>query len=168
MPNFYRRTKAKERTTNTGFKKQFNAGDRKGFYANRTDDRGRDHCCSGSHRGSPVPELHGPGAGYRGSNLGEFGQDRDRQFQDNNGTWPTNNSDAGIEEPADITGTYVSSVTVNSNEIAIVFNSGVHSGNTITLTAADQGGSISWVCEATVIPGSQLPSNCYGSDETAP
>jgi type IV pilus assembly protein PilA len=90
------------------------------------------------------------------------------EFQDNNGTWPTNNSDAGIEEPADITGTYVSSVTVNLDEIAIVFNSGVHSGNTITLTAADQGGSISWVCEATVIPGSQLPSNCYGSDETAP
>ena len=84
------------------------------------------------------------------------------EFQDNNGTWPTNNSDAGIEEPADITGAYVSSVTVSSNEIAIVFNSGVHSGNTITLTATDQGGSISWACASTTISDNQLPTICNG------
>ena len=90
------------------------------------------------------------------------------EFQDNNGSWPANNTAAGIDVAANHTGTYVNSVTVATSVITIAFSDGVHSGETITLTATDQGGSVSWVCAASAIPGSQLPTICYGSDETPP
>lgn len=90
------------------------------------------------------------------------------EYQDNNGTWPANNALAGIDPKANHVGTYVNSVEVKSNVITISFGSGVHKGEKITLTAKDEGGSISWLCAASAIPGSQLPTICYGSDETAP
>ncbi|SVE08166.1 uncharacterized protein METZ01_LOCUS461020, partial [marine metagenome] len=92
------------------------------------------------------------------------------EYQNMNGKWPKNNTEAGIDVSTNHSGTYVNSVKVGNADgvVTISFDKGVHSGETITLTATDQGGSISWVCGASAIPGSQLPTICYGSDETAP
>ena len=84
------------------------------------------------------------------------------EFQNMNGTWPSNNSDAGIAAAANHSGEYVGSVAVAANIITITFNNGVHNTNTITLTATDQGGSISWACESTTISDNQLPTICGG------
>ena len=84
------------------------------------------------------------------------------EFQDNNGTWPTNNTDAGIAPAANHSGEYVESVGVVGNVVTITFGSGVHNGNTITLTATDQGGSISWACASATISDNQLPTICNG------
>ncbi|HCF72916.1 MAG TPA: prepilin-type cleavage/methylation domain-containing protein, partial [Gammaproteobacteria bacterium] len=59
-------------------------------------------------------------------------------------------------------GEYVSQVSVASNVVTITFGSGVHNGNTITLTATDQGGSISWACASATISDNQLPTICTG------
>ena len=90
------------------------------------------------------------------------------EFQDIEGKWPTNNAEAGLDISTNYTGIYVNSVEVASNVITISFASGVHSGKAITLSASDEGGSVSWVCAASAIPGNKLPTICYGSDETAP
>ncbi len=84
------------------------------------------------------------------------------EFQNMNGTWPINNSDAGIAAAANHSGEYVSQVSVASNVVTITFGSGVHNGNTITLTATDQGGSISWACASLSISDNQLPTICNG------
>ena len=90
------------------------------------------------------------------------------EFQDNMGTWPDNNAEAGIGIPSNHKGIYVNSIEVASNVITISFASGLHSGKTISLSASDEGGSVSWVCTASAIPGNRLPTICYGSDETPP
>ena len=84
------------------------------------------------------------------------------EFQNMNGAWPTNNSDAGIAPAANHSGEYVSNVAVAANIVTITFGSGVHNGNTITLTATDQGGSISWACASATISDNQLPTICNG------
>ncbi len=84
------------------------------------------------------------------------------EFQNMNNAWPSNNSDAGIAEAANHSGEYVESVAVASNVVTITFGSGVHNGNTITLTATDQGGSISWACASLSISDNQLPTICTG------
>ena len=73
------------------------------------------------------------------------------EYQNMNDAWPTNNSDAGIAPAANHSGEYVSNVGVAGNIITITFGNGVHNTNTITLTATDQGGSISWACASTTI-----------------
>ena len=84
------------------------------------------------------------------------------EFQNMNGTWPGNNSDAGIAAAANHSGEYVESVGVVGNVVTITFDNGVHDGNTITLTATDQGGSISWACASLSISDNQLPTICNG------
>ena len=84
------------------------------------------------------------------------------EFQNMNGTWPTDNSEAGIAAAANHSGEYVSEVSVAGNVVTITFDSGVHNGNSITLTATDQGGSISWACASASIADNQLPTICTG------
>jgi type IV pilus assembly protein PilA len=84
------------------------------------------------------------------------------EYQNMNNAWPTNNTLAGIDPKANHVGTYVNSVEVNSNVITISFGEGVHKSQKITLTASDEGGSISWLCEASVIKDNQLPTICQG------
>lgn len=68
------------------------------------------------------------------------------------GDWPANNADAGLAEASMITGNAISSVGVTSSVITITFNDTLGGnpsmdGQTITLTASDQGGSVGWVCQ---------------------
>ena len=84
------------------------------------------------------------------------------EFQNMNGTWPADNSEAGIAAAANHSGEYVSQVSVALNVVTITFDSGVHNGNTITLTATDQGGSISWACASDEIADNKLPTICTG------
>ena len=83
------------------------------------------------------------------------------EYQNMNGSWPTNNSDAGIAAAANHSGEYVGSVGVVANVITITFNNGVHNTNTITLSATDRGGSIAWSCDSNS-PDNQLPTICEG------
>ncbi len=85
------------------------------------------------------------------------------EYQNMENDWPANNTQAGIGPATQITGEYVSQVAVAGNGvISITFGSGVHSGEVITLTPSNEGGSISWACGAAVIADNQLPTICVG------
>ena len=69
-----------------------------------------------------------------------------------NGAWPTSNASAGLAAAATIISNSVSSVTVGAGGIVTIVLSANLGGNptmngqSITLTPADAGGSVTWVC----------------------
>ena len=94
-----------------------------------------------------------------------------------NGSWPTINTEAGLANPADISGKYVQAVTLAGSDpayspgtIAVVFRPepaahALIANSAMFLVPMDNGGSVSWVCSS-VGSGSApditkyLPSSC--------
>ncbi|HFB9715746.1 TPA: pilin, partial [Neisseria gonorrhoeae] len=69
----------------------------------------------------------------------------------NNGTWPKDNTSAGVaSSPTDIKGKYVESVTVTNGVVtAKMLSSGVNKeiqGKRLSLWAKRQDGSVKWFC----------------------
>jgi len=86
----------------------------------------------------------------------EFWQDR--------GDWPADNEDAGLADPTDINGKYVTGVEVAGDTITVTYGNAAHTqllaNNTITMVAADAGGSVTWTCSSTDLEAKHLPSAC--------
>lgn len=86
------------------------------------------------------------------------------EFHYDHGAFPTDNADAGLSAPGNYTGKYVSSVSVNGAVVSIQYGNDANatiSGETVTLTAINSGGSMSWVCASGgVIANIYLPSAC--------
>ena len=82
----------------------------------------------------------------------------------NNGDWPADNAAAALAEGTDIQGTYTEHVVVEDNVIEIRFGYDAHRDidtGTVTLTALDNNGSVSWTCtNATIIQPKHLPGAC--------
>jgi type IV pilus assembly protein PilA len=82
----------------------------------------------------------------------------------NNGDFPADNAAAGIETAASYKGKYVDSISVDDAVIRIKYGNDANAqikGETVTLTATDNAGSISWVCgSGGVISDNLLPSVC--------
>ncbi len=81
------------------------------------------------------------------------------------GAFPTTNAIAGLSEPGDIQGKYVSSVTNASGVVSVSFAdpSDAHAtlkAGTLVLSAATNAGSIEWVCKSTTIANKHLPAAC--------
>ncbi|MCL5714838.1 pilin [Neisseria meningitidis] len=68
----------------------------------------------------------------------------------NHGTWPSNNSSAGVASSADIKGKYVQSVEVKNGVVtATMLSTGVNKeiqGKKLSLWAKRQAGSVKWFC----------------------
>ncbi|EOD9211019.1 pilin [Neisseria gonorrhoeae] len=68
----------------------------------------------------------------------------------NHGTWPEDNTSAGVASPTDIKGKYVESVTVTNGVVtAKMLSSGVNKeiqGKRLSLWAKRQAGSVKWFC----------------------
>ena len=92
------------------------------------------------------------------------------EYRSNKGTWPSDNTAAGIAAPSDITGKYVASVTVAGNATsgtinALIKASGVSDkikGESLTLTGTETSGSYTWTCKSTA-SSKYLPSSCRDS-----
>ena len=88
-------------------------------------------------------------------------------FQDR-GSWPTNNAAAGLANATDIRGNYVSQVSASAvppnGILTITFGNDANAkilGQTITLTATNNLGSVRWVCASGgFIPDKHLPGAC--------
>jgi type IV pilus assembly protein PilA len=96
-------------------------------------------------------------AGGAKSAVTEYYQDR--------GAFPTNNAQAGLDAPGNITGKYVVSVSADSSGvITILYGNDAHpfiNGETVILTATDHIGSVGWACASGgVIQAKHLPSAC--------
>ena len=80
------------------------------------------------------------------------------------GQYPAGNAEAGLEDPNNIRGNYVESVTVANEVITITFGAGANQridGESIVVTAAEQDGSLNWTCaSAGVIADKNLPAAC--------
>jgi type IV pilus assembly protein PilA len=85
-------------------------------------------------------------------------------FVSDNGTFPTDNSDAALEVATSYSGAYVTSISVSGAVISIQFGNNVNTlinGETITLTAVNNNGSLSWTCASGgVIKSAYLPASC--------
>ena len=92
------------------------------------------------------------------------------EFASNYGTYPTNNASAGLlPNPASISGSYVSAVTVASGLIKVTYsgpkvNTAI-SGDFLVLSPTNNGGSINWRCSptgtnGTTVPLEYLPATC--------
>jgi hypothetical protein len=88
------------------------------------------------------------------------------EYLNTNGTFPADNTEAGLDDAADISGNYVESVAVSGAAITALFSStDAHSnlrGGEMTLTAVDNGGSIAFACTSTGSTDitAYLPSSC--------
>ncbi len=86
------------------------------------------------------------------------------EFNFDSGTFPTNNSAATLGAPATYTGSFVSSISVNGPVISILYGNNASAriaGQTVTLTAVRNAGSLEWNCASGgVIDSVYLPSVC--------
>ena len=86
------------------------------------------------------------------------------EYNMDTGAFPADNADAALEAPASYTGKFVDSISVAGPVISVLFGDDANdeiSGETLTITATRNGGSVSWSCASGgVIPDHYLPSVC--------
>jgi len=90
------------------------------------------------------------------------------EFTMDTGSFPTNNTTAGIATvPADINGKYVASVTVTNGLIAVRYGPGtdahvILSTGILELSPVTNAGSVEWICRANgaTIAAKHLPAAC--------
>ena len=87
------------------------------------------------------------------------------EFFMDRGTFPANNSEAGLAASGSISGKYVASVTIASNVISVQYGNDANaqiSGETVELTADTSApGSVTWVCATGgTIQDKHLPTAC--------
>jgi type IV pilus assembly protein PilA len=87
------------------------------------------------------------------------------EFTQDRGNFPTNNLNAGIAQPGDISGKYVGTVTVANGLITVNYANDAHAlltGNNLMLSPFTNAGSVEWTCASTdaSIQPRHLPAAC--------
>ena len=86
------------------------------------------------------------------------------EFYQDQGAWPTDNNEAGLSLSTQITGKYVSDVGVVGPIVTVTYGQAdTHDdieGNTLTLTATDNVGSIGWICASADLADKHVPAAC--------
>lgn len=86
------------------------------------------------------------------------------EYRDDNGSFPPNNTAAGLGLPGDYAGNYVSAISINDDVVSILFGNDANAainGRILTITAVATLGSVSWNCTGGgVIADYYLPSAC--------
>ncbi len=100
-----------------------------------------------------------------GLNLASSAKTAVTEYYQEHGAFPTNNAQAGLAAAGSIAGNYVVSVSADSSGvITILYGNEAHpfiNGETVTLTATDNSGSVGWACASGgVIQAKHLPSAC--------
>ena len=86
------------------------------------------------------------------------------ETESNKGAWPSSNAEAGIAAASDITGKYVSSVTVGTSGVITAKMKGSNVSEkiqsaTLTLTPSKNDGSYIWTCGSSA-DKKYLPASC--------
>jgi len=86
------------------------------------------------------------------------------EFVNHNGAFPADNSDAALYSATSYAGSYVQSISVTGAVISVQFGKQANaqiSGETVTLTAVVNNGSLTWTCASGgEISNLYLPSSC--------
>ena len=86
------------------------------------------------------------------------------EFTMDRGTFPSDNSEAGIATvPTNINGKYTASVTVTNGEVSVEYGNDAHtllSGDSLELSPITNAGSVEWICQSAEIADKHLPAAC--------
>lgn len=88
------------------------------------------------------------------------------EFYQNTGTFPTDNTDAGVPAASTIVGNYVTGVQIGDADgvITVTYGSQAHAnitGDDLTLAAGTTGaGSVTWDCTGGAVEDNYRPSSC--------
>lgn len=83
------------------------------------------------------------------------------EFYSSQGHWPAGgNASIGIDTAANINGNAVTSVTVATSTITILYNEKVEAGKNIILKGSAAGGSVKWTCNTGNVNKKYVPSSC--------
>jgi len=86
------------------------------------------------------------------------------EYRMDTGNWPSDNAGAGLSDSASINGKYTDTVSVTDNVITVTYGGSANAtyldGNSVTMSAADNGGSVSWTCASTTVANKHLPAAC--------
>ena len=86
------------------------------------------------------------------------------EFTMDRGTFPADNSEAGIATvPTDINGKYTAQVEVTNGEVSVEYGNDAHtllSGSSLELSPLTNAGSVEWVCKSADIADKHLPAAC--------
>ena len=86
------------------------------------------------------------------------------EYYQDNGSFPSDNGEAGADAGSSYAGKFVTSVTVDDDEISITYGgdaSAVIAGESVVMTAQPELGSLKWSCTGSGnIRDNFLPSSC--------
>lgn len=96
-----------------------------------------------------------------GLSLASGGKTAVAEYFASRGTFPTDNTDAGMAPEGDISGNSVSAVEVdNTGMIQVTFSGAPIDGSTLILQAATTNGQVTWDCTTGTILDKYRPSSC--------
>lgn len=84
-------------------------------------------------------------------------------YVSNTGTLPADNIEAGLSDPGDISGRYVSQVEVDAAGVTVTFGGSANaqiSGATLILVPTFTGGSLEWTCNTGSVASKYRPTAC--------
>jgi prepilin-type N-terminal cleavage/methylation domain len=86
------------------------------------------------------------------------------------GTLPATNAAAGMSAPADITGNYVTSLTVTNGQVSLVYGNRANTNISTKIVALtprqNAAGSLVWICGTAAAPTGATPITGVGADTT--
>ena len=90
------------------------------------------------------------------------------EYRMDSGNWPATNAAAGLSAATSITGKYTATVAVTTDGtdgiVTVTYGGDANATyldtRALTMTAADNDGSVSWTCESTAIASKHLPAAC--------
>ncbi len=86
------------------------------------------------------------------------------EYYQDQGAFPADNAEAGIEVATNITGKYVTQLAVAAGVITVTYGNDANTniaGDTLTLTPLDNQGSVSWTCaNGAGLQNKWLPAAC--------
>ena len=101
-----------------------------------------------------------------GLSLSAGGKAAVAEFYQDSGAWPANNAEAGLEVSTNIVGKYVTQVAVGAANgvLTVTYGNDANTniaGDTLTLSATDNTGSVSWACaNGSGLQDKWLPAAC--------
>ena len=95
-----------------------------------------------------------------GLNLAGAAKSALAEYYATNGTWPTDNTAAGLAPSGSITGNAVQKVHITGRTVTVTYNAKVSTGATLVMVATDNNGSIDWDCTGGNVPDKWRPANC--------
>jgi type IV pilus assembly protein PilA len=95
-----------------------------------------------------------------GLSLASAGKTGVSEFFASNGTFPADNTEAGLATSTSITGNSVSSVGISNGAITVTFSGAPIAGDTLLLIPTNNNGAVAWKCSPGTINPKYLPSSC--------